>query len=235
MSAPAFRSAVRLPGILLVCLIPLLTAPAVVHAKGKKKPCVSAMADCPDAGCGGDPELNKLKNRTDKASETETWSVSDVVALDEDNPSHWTSGDDRGPLRDLGEGTAVTLEGYLIHAKTAEPEACNCRLSGDDSNDIHLNLAMHKADGQEESVVAEMSPRTRSAEWRLAALQKLAKRKAFVRVKGWLLLDTQHLSGSGGARGTLWEVHPVTDCEVCTKSVSQCEAGQGWKNLTTFH
>ncbi len=35
-----------------------------------------------------------------------------------------------------------------------------------------------------------------------------------VRISGWLMLDPEHADMVGSARGTIWEVHPITKIEM---------------------
>lgn len=214
----------------------VLATQSEARSKKKKEPCVATLAEClqKEAGCGGDPALNVLKNHTTEASDPEDWTVQDVIDLEEEIPADWRPGQNRQPLSDVGEGTAVTITGYLIHAQPSGAEACNCGLSGQDNNEFHLNLAGKKGDTREESIVAEITPRFRPSGWTLPKLERLANKPTFVRLTGWLLLDSQHLSGNGGPRATVWEIHPVTGCEVCTGSVKNCNAGNGWKPLASI-
>ncbi|MBK8304715.1 MAG: hypothetical protein IPK98_15445 [Chloracidobacterium sp.] len=45
------------------------------------------------------------------------------------------------------------------------------------------------------------------------------------------MLDTQHIGDKHPIRRTHWEIHPVTQLEVCTTTKSQCDAGTGWTPL----
>ncbi len=86
----------------------------------------------------------------------------------------------------------------------------------------------------DDSVVAEISPHIRPKGWKLTKLKSLAGESAFVRVTGFLLFDSQHVSVSGGPRATLWEIHPITDFEVCKGTIGQCKQGQHWEPLEDF-
>jgi|ERR1041385_685245 hypothetical protein len=222
--------------VLSLSLLSYATQSEAQHKKKQKVPCVATLTDClkKAAGCGGDPALNVLKNQTTEASNPEEWTVQDVIDLEEEIPVDWRPGMNRQPLTDMGEGTAVTITGYLIHAKASSPEACNCGLPGEENNDFHLNLTAAKNDTRDDGIVAEITPRFRPSGWTLAKLERLADKKTLVRMTGWLMLDSQHLSGNGGPRATVWEVHPVTACDVCTSSVKKCKAGTGWKPLASI-
>ena len=223
--------------VLAAVLVGLCAVEASAASK-KKKPCVATLATCPEQGCGGDAELNKLKNRADPATSPEKWTLSEIIDLEEEIEPGWGSLEDRAPIKEVGEGTPVVVTGYLVHARASGPESCNCYLTGQENNDIHMNLAVHKSDDREESVVAEITPRVRAEQpgWTVSKLTTLATRGAYVRMSGWLLLDTQHISRSGGPRATVWEVHPVTRCEVCTKTKKECDQGKAgaWKALESY-
>jgi hypothetical protein len=220
-------------------LLVVLAIVGLTLAGAQKKPkCADSLATCPVTGCvGGDPELNKLKNRVDSPKEgaIDEMSISDIIALEDDQPDTWTRGRARKELSDLGEGKAIVVKGYLIHAKGSGAETCNCRLTGGANNDIHMNIVRRKVDPREESLVVEMTPRIRAKEprWTLKKLTTLADEEEppYVRVTGWLLLDTEHISGNGGPRATVWEIHPITQFEVCEGSRKSCDGGQNWKAL----
>jgi hypothetical protein len=207
-------------------------------ANAPKPTCVSELSDCPLEGCGGDAELNEGKNRTDKPTpgEVEEWKLSEIVGLNEESPTSWSSKNSRSTLQELGEGTPIVIKGWLINAHvTGAVETCNCKLKGQANNDFHLNLVARKTDPMKESVVVELSPRTRLAGWTIAKLRSLgdldAELVTYVRVTGWLMFDSQHASFEHMPRATAWEVHPVTKFEVCTVSKAKCEQGTGWKLL----
>jgi len=219
---------------------PTPTARAAATAEAK---CPELLSDCPKEGCGGDPALNKLKNRIDKpaAAKVEEWKLSDIIDLNENSPQTWSKTNSRKSLKTLGEGTPVIVKGLLVHAEPYRGgEGCNCGLKGNDNIDFHLNLVARKNDSRDDSVVVELTPRARLAGWTVPKLNKLGDMEsapAYVRVTGWLLFDSQHPSFANFAhlhRGTAWEVHPVTKFEVCTLSKVKCDLGNGWKPLEQF-
>jgi hypothetical protein len=203
---------------------------------------ITGIAGCPVDGCGGvsDALLNDAKNRTDSpTSEPSNLKVPDMVAIEE--PEDWLTGQDRGDLS-ANEGRPVQLMGYLSIVKTeTSGETCNCELHKQVDTDLHLAIVEHKNDAEEDSVTAEITPRIRLAShpsWANANVVKLKGK--FVRVTGWLMLDTAHLphtkkvnaddhAGSPVTRATNWEVHPVTKLEVCTSTAKSCMKGTGWR------
>jgi len=218
--------------IILLALVLGLTTSLNAAPSNQPAPCVSAIGQCPPEGCGGDPKLNKLKNVEDAVESPEEWTIDAIVALS--SPKKWTTGQNRDSLSNLGEGNGVVVEAFLIHAKQAEPESCNCNLHGQRSTDFHLSLVSDKDMTVDDAVVVEITPHIRPSGWTLKKLQSLAGEKAFVRVTGWLLFDSMHVSSSGGPRATLWENHPVTAFEVCMKTEQSCTAGDGWQALEDF-
>ena len=204
---------------------------------------INGIADCPDIGCGenGDRELNKAKNRVDIPSGPAVKHKTLATMRSLVQPTRWNTGQDRAAIRTAGkEGTPVELMGFLLLARRGGAESCNCDLSRTANTDIHLVLVKDTDEAEETSVTAEITPRIRAnghPDWLFKNVNDLEGE--FIRVTGWLMLDTKHIRQShllptetrfnkGLKRSTNWEVHPVTKLEVCEKSVSVCKAGQGW-------
>lgn len=205
-------------------------------AKGIAKPCASSLADCPSEGCGGDPKLNVKKNRTKLPAEPiEEFTYEDFMHLEEERPTVWQSGQNRTDVEELGEDTPVALMGYMIGAHPGSPETCNCKLRGLEENDFHINIVERATDRMRDSIVVEMTPRIRAnnPKWTIDRLTGLLDPNSppFVKVTGYLLFDSEHVSRSGGPRATIWQVHPITKFEVCRSTLGKCEAGQGWVSL----
>ncbi len=203
-------------------------------------PCPTTLTACPPEGCGGDPALNKLKNRLDGPADdqVESWSLARVLGLNEESPAGWSKKNSRGTLEDLGEGTAVAVKGWLINAHAAQLEPCNCKVKGPENKDFHLNLVASKTvatgdhdEAMDKSLVVEMSPRSRRKGWDLPRLQALADVPTYVRVTGWLMFDSAHANFGHMPRASAWEVHPITKFEVCTGTKAKCDKGTGWKLL----
>ena len=138
----------------------------------------------------------------------------------------------------------MELMGFLLRVKPGRAESCNCDLTRRVDTDVHLVLTKDVDDAEETSVTAEITPRIRAnghADWVFKNVNDLEG--DFVKVTGWLMLDTKHIRQSHLLptetrfnkrlkRATNWEVHPVTKFEVCQKSVSACIAGQGWEQFS---
>ena len=190
-------------------------------------------AECPVQGCGGDPELNKKKNLTaipDPAT-VEDWQFNDM--LDVIFPESWSSGMDRDLLEGWGEGTAVRIKARLkkVAKYSSGKESTNCNLKLQENNDYHLVLTRVKNKPESQSITAEMTPRLRPAGWTFTKLKELAEVQTYIRVTGYLMLDTQHIGDAHPVRYTHWEIHPVTAFEVCTMTKAKCDDGEGWINL----
>lgn len=210
----------------LLCLV------AVSFAQ---QPCpnnIRSIEDCPETGCGrgGDAELNRLKNRTANASDPQQRTLGQIRAMSQ--PRTWQAGDDRSSLADR-ENTAVVVRAYLHDARQSGSETVNCKLTGAANNDWHIDLVSRPNDPRARAVSAEVTPRLRKAGWTLAKLRHLSRMKAYVRVTGWMMLDTMHIRRPL-VRSTNWEIHPVTKFEICTTTRNDCIAGNGWQDLEDF-
>lgn len=221
--------------IVLVVVSFALTSlsPSAGGQRRRRQPCVQTLAQCDNDGCGGDPKLNAKKNITQAASNPEDWTISQIVALEEESPRGWSSGRDRDELEEIAEGTEVRVKGYLIDAfVTRTPESTNCFLRGPENNDFHLNLVRRSDLNKSQSVVVEITPRFRPAGWEISKLEALADARRYVRVTGYLMYDTAH-PGASSSRATAWEVHPVTRFEACVSTVARCNqnAAGAWRRL----
>jgi len=207
---------------------------------------IGSIAECPVQGCGwnGDALLNLAKNRSDTPApgKVRPMTLDQMRALPQ--PRTWNTGSPRDELKAPGlEGTPVAVTGFLLRAKPEGPESCNCDLAKRPDTDVHLALVGSPGDGEESSVVAEVTPRVRAdgrSHWTYRRLHEELVGQ-FVRITGWLMLDTKHLRqgqllpnervNRPTHRATNWEVHPVTTLEVCALSVKACRKGRGWQQF----
>jgi hypothetical protein len=171
-------------------------------------------------------------------------------------------------LADLGQGNIVTVIAYLYFVedtgiagggKPSPGETCNCKMQLPDSYDYHIGLGFDPALAaqirkkrfkplqgppttmEKNSVVAEMTPHTRTPKWTFARVNSLQGQQ--VKVVGQLMIDNFHLKisddcGLAGAtaacwRSTVWEVHPVTQFYVCNLSAGcdKSSPGSAWTAL----
>ena len=167
-------------------------------------------------------------------------------------------GDHLQELSTLGEGQIYGVVGYLYDIKTEGKESSNCQLdAGDDYEnvDFHIyigfdpalaarikNKTATPADKKQintTSVIVEMTPHYRgrfNPEWTAAAVKKAVGSR--VRVTGQLMVDNEHYVASqdcGHAnhtdacwRATVWELHPVTDFQVCSTGSCPDQNSLGW-------
>lgn len=180
---------------------------------------------CPPEGDGGDPILNRQKNRTADPPHPKTQAIS--AFLRENTPDLHTRKfrSEFTPAQkayvDAREKTGVMLEGYLLDAHQSGPETANCHQMED--RDFHVWLGeragldkRESKDLRATSIVVEPTPQGQRAhpDWRLHILHKLVRDGARVRITGWLMYDPEHPDQLGRTRATLWELHPVTKIEV---------------------
>lgn len=204
---------------------------------------IHSIADCLEGGCGdiGDAFLNLAKNRTDipAPADVQELSIAELAGISE--PASWKTGTARDAIVSPGrEGTPVRIVGRLKIVRREHKETCNCELNSITDTDLHLVVVRKLSDPEEKSVTCEITPRLRAAghsNWVFHRVSPLQGK--FVRVTGWLMLDTGHLHQSSLLpgehlraplkRSTNWEIHPVTKLEVCNATVATCNAGQGWQ------
>ena len=129
--------------------------------------------------------------------------------------SRWTRAERTTVAR--WERRGVEVRGYLIAANRERFEAGNCYRP--DLYDEHFWIVSRRREDKAEGLIAEITPRWRAAHrsWTLKFLRQLARRRARVEVKGWLLLDQAHPRQVGLTRAGLWEVHPVTGLRVLAR------------------
>ena len=185
---------------------------------------------CPPQGQGGDPALNRLKNRTEEPAQLEPMHFQDVVNLDvpegvsKKHRDKWTQA-----TRDavsVHERRAVVVVGYLLKVKLEGPESPNCHSDEEPERDFHLWLANSDDDDDKaDAVVVEVTPRIRARHpaWSRKNLGKFVKQKSKVRISGWLMLDPEHPDQVGKTRATVWEIHPIMKIEVWS--------GKKWREL----
>jgi hypothetical protein len=234
------RKALWLAVVMTVMDIASLSAqaPRFSHPDQTCRPCAADLEHCPNIGCGGgDTLLNQKKNFLTIPSSYKVTTFDDFRHLQEESPGTWMEGQPRDEVEQLGEGTPVMLTGYLYGAHSGSPETCNCKLCGEENNDYHLNIIEHDGDAQTASIVVEMTPKFRKTklDWTLATIDGLpaapGRQRPLVRVSGYLLFDSEHVSRSGGERATIWEIHPVTKMELCPTGTCQPNTDDGWREI----
>lgn len=120
----------------------------------------------------------------------------------------------------IGEGSVVRIVAYIIDAhysNVRNGESVNCKLLGEDNNDIHIMLGWTVGDDPCETVTAEMIPHFRPDSWTADNLGALNGR--LVRITGQLFFDGSHRPCHNGKpanppRRSTWEIHPVYAIDV---------------------
>lgn len=187
-------------------------------------PGLETLDGCPLEGDASNPavrELNRLKNRT---AAPDPRQIDPAVTLD----ALLQPGDDRSRWRDR-RGAEIT--GYVQDVKVGGVETVNCHASDPEHRDTHIELVLDPMNAAEDHrVIVEVTPRMRiladqrGEDWSTSALRDHFQAR-WVRVRGWLLFDTEHESQSVNTapgrsrdwRATAWEIHPVTSLEVTAR------------------
>jgi Bacterial SH3 domain len=149
---------------------------------------------------------------------------------------------DRSTLTTLGEGSPVTMVGYILDAASEGPETVNCKLGTKSSadaalHDIHITIVKSlQVTDKCSGIVAEMIPHHRPDAWTPQLLKQVKAAHKQIRVTGNLLFDSSHTECVNGSalsgdpsRVSLWEIHPIYKFEVC--SASNCGSGEGFVDL----
>lgn len=230
------------------------------HFPPNSGPTTIDLTSCTLAGNGGSETFqNEAKNNFCALGAGKTITIPDLISLQtkvqqdsaipfgnpHDHPLNPKPGPatDRKPLQTLGEGTIVSLQGFVLKARPEGPESVNCgtNIANIDSNhDIHIPIVDSATQTDEcSSVVAEMIPHHRPASWTADNVNIVAQKKLPVRVTGQLLFDSSHTPCQGGKdvsgdpkRVSLWEVHPIYEFDVCPQG--SCSNGTGWVSLEGF-
>ena len=167
---------------------------------------------CPVEGKGGDPALNRLKNRTAIPASFESIDFEELANLEV------PAGVSKKPRAQWSRATLATLQvvGYLLRVKLEGREATNCGSDAPEDRDFHVWLANSADDDRLDAVVVEVTPRIRArhASWSLTNLNRIVRQRPRVRISGWLMLDQEHPEQVGKTRVTLWQIHPILTIEV---------------------
>jgi hypothetical protein len=185
------------------------------------QPDLETLNHCAMEGDASSPavrELNLLKNRY---AAPEPQQIDPRVTL----AAMLEPGDDRTRWNDHH---AAEITGYVWDVKVGGVETVNCHAADPPDRDTHIELVLDPMSGQQDHrVIVEVTPRSRAlAEQRGEDWSTPALRDHFhgrrVRIRGWLLFDTEHRDQSANTapgrprdwRATAWEIHPVTSLEV---------------------
>src|ERR1041385_7945006 len=146
-------------------------------------------------GKGGDPLLNKQKNRYTMPLTVQDLSVTNIIQI----PSQLIAGTGRmhrerwasAAIEHLRqqEKRGVRVAGYLVAVKKEGAESCNGYV--DTLHDFHIWISDVASYDKSNGLIVEMTPRWQSVrpDWRMDELRSLVREHARVRVTGWLLWD----------------------------------------------
>ncbi len=213
--------------------------------------CQADLASCPASGCAAPDSPHGLANQLKRTLPTGTNAV--MLTFDDFNnlqqqadslvgENKELSPDDRAKLKGLSagngqvsEGDLVALVGFLVgvpHPNTGE--SVNCNLRGETNNDFHIPLSNDPSNSDFQGIVVEMIPQSRPDAWNLSHLSQVENNQQLVMVTGALFYDNFHrVNGdpNNPERGqphrfSLFEIHPITQFVVCTKSDNSCDSSQ---------
>ena len=198
---------------------PPVTSSLLPEMPNKPQPLLRSFNGCAPEGTGGDPALNRLKNRVDEgqyfavpfeAIEKLEW----PKTIEWRHRADWSSDDTAAVSR--YEGIPVSAEGYIAGARQEGEESPNCKRTEPAFHDFHIWLTRTAGEDRTQSIVVEMTPgvRAQHRNWTTEVLGRIVKDRLKVRISGWLLLDPEHPDQVGKTRGTIWEIHPVMKFEV---------------------
>lgn len=198
---------------------PATTSSLPANKPAKQQPLLRSFNGCPAEGDGGDPDLNRLKNRVDEGKYL-------GMAFEEMEKLEWPKTIERRKRADWSaidtatvsqyEGNPVSVEGYLASSRQEGPESPNCHGADSTFKDFHIWLTKNAGEDRSQSIVVEMTPalRAQHPKWTTRLLGRIARENNRVRISGWLLLDPEHPDQVGKTRGTIWEIHPIMRFEV---------------------
>jgi hypothetical protein len=161
--------------------------------------------------------LNLLKNRFTAPTPADLDSRATLDAL-------LAPGDDTGRF---DEKRGAVIVGFVTDVQVGGEETTNCDAVSLVYRDTHIRIALSAGAPENQRVVVEVTPRWREAmqaagvDWSTPGLARALVGRS-VRVRGWLLFDSEHAKqsentnpgGSNNWRATAWEIHPVTALEV---------------------
>ena len=126
------------------------------------------------------------------------------------------------------EAKAGELTGLVHDVKVGGIETTNCKATNPEDRDTHIELVIDADhDAGTQRVIVEVTPRWRdqmraqSVDWSTSTLKDQLIGQ-WVRVRGWLLFDQEHVDQAENTnpgndknwRATVWELHPITSIEV---------------------
>jgi len=226
----------------------------VTELASRAGPCAETLAECPAVGCAqeGTPLalLNMLKRRSPAGGATPVvLRVEDLKTLQQlaearvgPNARNLDAAG-RAKLHNLpvggrvvSEGDLVGVIGYIIQPHSSNVlsgESVNCKLTGPANNDLIASLVPSPMSTQGDGIRIEIIPQGRTDAFEEPSIRRVADAQKPVVVYGQLLYDSLHtLTGMEARfRGSLWEIHPVTDVRVCPTKACPSNAAPSWPRV----
>jgi hypothetical protein len=124
--------------------------------------------------------------------------------------------------------SAATITGFVLEVKEGGIETCNCHATKSSERDTHIYLTLTDGAPKNQSVIVEVTPRTRILrqraghnDWTTDELKKNLQGN-WAEISGWMMFDFEHVgeaenTNPGHAnnyRATCWEIHPVTSIKL---------------------
>ncbi|MCU1230564.1 MAG: hypothetical protein JWO97_3448 [Acidobacteria bacterium] len=224
-------------------------------AHAKKSSCFPTLAKCPLSGCMAPDDTHGIFNTVKhgppsgaiKQVTLKTFAGLQTAADKVVGQASELDEEDRESIKKLkvgsatlGERSEVTVSGFIVGKPHPNGgESVNCGLTGVANNDIHISISDAAANSEFESIVVEMIPQDRPAGWSTTALGKVTKAKQRVRITGQLFYDNAHRVNGNAKhnlngqpkRFSLWEIHPISEFEVCAKEPCDPAKSAGWTKL----
>ena len=193
--------------------------PGLPSGSNRQNPGEITFNGCPPEGDGGDPILNRNKNRIDNGNYQPT-SFNTILNLtwpqEIERRAHDTWSASAQAQVAQSEGLPVAVTGYLASVRQEGPETPNCHSATD--ADFHVWMLGQPGGlaDRAQAVVVEVTPRIRAnhPQWTVNTLTAIAQAGTSVRISGWLMLDPEHPEQLAKTRGTLWEIHPIMQIEI---------------------
>lgn len=174
----------------------------------------------PPQGIGGDPLLNRQKNRNVPPIKIENYSVAQIATIpsqklertNDDTRKYWSDG--VKAYVEKWENKGVVVEGYFVKSRMSGSESANG--NSKTYRDIHTWITGERNVDKRTGIIAEITPRwaEKNPMWKSKTFEKLSVKRSHVRITGWLMWDEEHPDEVGKSRSSLWEIHPVTKIEV---------------------
>lgn len=129
----------------------------------------------------------------------------------------------------FNEDESADITGYIAEVKVGGDESCNCNTKDEPFMDTHIYISKLKGEtDKSKCLIVEVTPRMRviksqsGVDWSTPTLMSSLKPGTQVEVSGWLFDDQEHKPnsqadpghGTNVWRGSVWEIHPVTDIQV---------------------